>query len=96
MKLYELMKGIAEVKLPDQEISGVTSDTRSEIKPGTIFVCIKGGTFDGHDAAQQMLDKGCSVVVCERDLGLGDTQIIVDDTRGLYPMICAAWFGDPQ
>ena len=57
MKLYELMKGIAEVKLPDQEISGVTSDTRSEIKQGTMFVCIKGNTFDGHDAAKDMIAK---------------------------------------
>ena len=95
MKLYELMKGIAEVKLPDREISGVTSDTRSEIKQGTMFVCIKGKTFDGHDAAKDMIAKGCTVIVCERDLGL-DNQIIVEDTRTLYPMICAAWFGNPQ
>ena len=83
MKLYDLMKNIAKPEISDREITGVTSDTRSEIKPGTMFVCIKGGTFDGHDAAQQMLDKGCSVVVCERDLGLGDKQIIVEDTRTL-------------
>ena len=96
MKLYELMKNIAKVDAPDREITGVTSDTRSEIKPGTLFVCIKGGTFDGHDAAQQMLDKGCCAVVCERDLGLGDRQMIVEDTRGIYPLICAAWFDNPQ
>ena len=96
MKLYELMKNIAKVDVPDREITGVTSDTRSEIKPGTLFVCIKGGTFDGHDAAQQMLDKGCCAVVCERDLGLGDRQIVVEDTRGIYPLICAAWFDNPQ
>ncbi len=96
MKLYELMKNIAKVDAPDREITGVTSDTRSEIKPGTLFVCIKGGTFDGHDAAQQMLDKGCCAVVCERDLGLGDRQIVVEDTRGIYPLICAAWFDNPQ
>ena len=64
MKLYELMKDIARVDIPDREISGVTSDTRSEIKPGTVFVCIKGKTFDGHDAAKDMLAKGCCAVVC--------------------------------
>ena len=96
MKLYELMKNIAKVDAPYREITGVTSDTRSEIKPGTLFVCIKGGTFDGHDAAQQMLDKGCCAVVCESDLGLGDRQMIVEDTRGIYPLICAAWFDNPQ
>ena len=95
MKLYELMKDIARVDIPDREISGVTSDTRSEIKPGTVFVCIKGNTFDGHDAAKDMLAKGCCAVVCERDMGLED-QIIVENTRTLYPMMCAAWFGNPQ
>ena len=95
MKLYELMKGIAQVTIPDCEISGVTGDTRSEIKQGMMFVCIKGNTFDGHDAAKDMIAKGCSVVVCERDLGL-ENQIIVEDTRTAYPLICAAWFGNPQ
>ena len=28
MKLYELIKDVAETSLPDMEISGVTSDTR--------------------------------------------------------------------
>ena len=95
MKLYELMKNIAQVDIPDTEVSGVTCDTRSEIKPGTVFVCIKGKTFDGHDAAKDMVAKGCSVVVCEKDLGL-ENQIIVEDTRGAYPRMCANWFGNPQ
>ena len=95
MKLYELMKNIAQVDIPDTEVSGVTCDTRSEIKPGTVFVCIKGKTFDGHDAAKDMVVKGCSVVVCEKDLGL-ENQIIVEDTRGAYPRMCANWFGNPQ
>ena len=95
MKLYELIKDVAETSLPDMEITGLTSDTRSEVTDGSIFVCIKGNTFDGHDAAKDMLDKGCAAVVCERDLGL-DKQIIVSDTRAVFPMLCAAWFGHPE
>lgn len=52
------------------EISDVMSDTRKAVKAGSMFVCIKGKTFDGHDAAKDMIEKGCTVVVCERDLGL--------------------------
>ena len=95
MKLYELIKDVAETSLPDMEITGITSDTRAEVTEGSIFVCIKGKTFDGHDAAQQMLDKGCAAVVCERDLGL-ERQIIVTDTRAAFPMLCSAWFGHPE
>ena len=95
MKLYELIKDVAATDLPDVEITGLTSDTRGEIKAGSLFVCIKGNTFDGHDAAREMLDKGCAAVVCERDLGL-ERQIIVGDTRAAFPLLCAAWFGHPE
>ena len=77
MKLYDIIKDVAKTSLPDMEISDVTSDTRKAVKAGSMFVCIKGKTFDGHDAAKDMIEKGCTVVVCERDLGL-DCQIIVE------------------
>lgn len=95
MKLYELIKDVAETSLPDMEITGLTSDTRGEVKAGSLFVCIKGKTFDGHDAAAEMLSKGCAAVVCQRDLGL-DRQIVVEDTRAAFPLLCSAWFGHPE
>ena len=95
MKLYDLIREITETGLPDREISDVTSDTRRDMPAGFMFVCIKGNTFDGHNAAADMVAKGASVVVCERDLGL-ENQIIVEDTRALYPVLCARYFGDPQ
>ena len=51
MKLYDIIKGVAKTSLPDMEISDVTSDTRKAVKAGSMFVCIKGKTFDrhGHD-----------------------------------------------
>ena len=95
MKLYELIKDVAETSLADIEITGITSDTRSEVKAGSMFVCIKGNTFDGHDAAKEMIEKGCSVIVCEKDLGL-ENQIIVENTREAFPLLCSAWFGHPE
>ena len=95
MKLYDIIKDVAKTSLPDMEISDVTSDTRKAVKAGSMFVCIKGKTFDGHDAAKDMIEKGCTVVVCERDLGL-DCQIIVENTREAFPLLCAAFFGHPE
>ena len=95
MRLYELMRGIADCSLPDREITDVTSDTRRQLPAGFVFVCIRGNTFDGHDAAAEMLQRGACVVVTERDLGL-EQQVIVSDTRAVYPMLCARFFGDPQ
>ncbi len=95
MKLYDLIEGLAETTLENTEITDVTSDTRKKVSAGAMFVCIKGKTFDGHDAARDMIEKGCSVIVCERDLGL-DCQIIVGDTRETYVRLCEAWFGHPE
>lgn len=95
MKLYDLIKGIATTDIPNIEIIDITSDNRKEIKKGAMFVCIKGNTFDGHNAAKDMIDKGASVIVCEKDLGLSE-QIIVEDTRDCYPKLCAAFFSNPQ
>ncbi|MBR1750715.1 MAG: UDP-N-acetylmuramoyl-L-alanyl-D-glutamate--2,6-diaminopimelate ligase [Ruminococcus sp.] len=95
MKLSQLLEGIAQTTLPDTDITDVTSDTRKELAPGFAFVCIKGATFDGHNSADEMIKRGAGVVICERDLGLSN-QVIVDDTRAVYPRLCARLFGDPQ
>lgn len=95
MKLYELLEDNAVTNIGDTEINSVTDDTR-KVEKGSLFVCVKGGSFDGHDAAAEMLEKGAAAVVCERDLGLGDRQILTDNSRILYGKICAAWFGHPE
>lgn len=95
MRLYELINGIAETKLDDTEISFITDDTRKVVE-GCIFVCVKGGSFDGHTAAAEMLEKGAAAVICERDLGLGDRQLIVENSRKAYGQLCSAWFGHPE
>lgn len=79
----------------DMKITGITDDTRN-VTTGNIFICVKGNSFDGHTAAEEMLEKGAAVVVCDHDLGLRDRQIIVEDTRRFYGLLTAAWFGHPE
>ena len=95
MKLYDLLENNAETKLDDIEITSITDDTRKVTK-GSLFFCVKGGSFDGHTAAAEMLEKGAAAVVCEHDLGLGDKQIITENSRRLYGLACSAWFGHPE
>lgn len=95
MRLYELLENNAETKLDDIEISFITDNTK-KVQPGCLFVCVKGGSFDGHSAAAGMLEKGAAAVVCEHDLGLGDRQIITDNSRRLYGKLCAKWFDHPE
>ena len=66
MKLYELLEDKAVTAIGDTEISSVTDDTR-KVKQGSLFFCVKGGNFDGHSAAAEMLEKGASAVVCDSE-----------------------------
>ncbi len=95
MKLYELLENNAVTSIGDTEISSLTDDTR-KVTEGSLFVCVRGGSFDGHTAAAEMLEKGAAAVVCERDLGLGDRQILTDNSRRLYGKLCARWFDHPE
>lgn len=95
MLLKNLLENNAETQIGDTEITYVTDDTRKVI-PGSLFICVKGGSFDGHTAAAEMIEKGAAAVVCERDLGLGEKQIITSNSRKLYGEICSAWFGHPE
>lgn len=95
MTVNELLKtaGYEVDKDYPGEIKFVTDDSR-KVSEGCAFVCIKGARFDGHDAAEDCVRKGASLVVCQRDLGL-DCQLIVDDTREAYSLLSAACFGNP-
>ncbi len=94
MKLKQLLHHV-ECGIPsfDCEITGVTCDSR-KVEKGSLFVCIAGEHFDGHDHAAESVAKGASAVVCEHDLGL-ECQIITGNTRKAYGTICGNWFGNP-
>lgn len=94
MKLSEILNGIEVLnKYNDREVLDVTQDSRL-VKEGSLFVCIKGNSFDGHSVAKEMLEKGAAAVVAERDLGL-ENQIIVADSRAVYSPVCANFYGNP-
>ncbi|MBP3243299.1 MAG: UDP-N-acetylmuramoyl-L-alanyl-D-glutamate--2,6-diaminopimelate ligase [Ruminococcus sp.] len=95
MKLSQLLENNASSIIGDAEITSVTDDSR-KVQEGSLFFCVKGGSFDGHSVAGEMLEKGAAAVVCDHDLGLGERQIITPDTRDLYGKVCAAWFSHPE
>lgn len=94
MKLSEILNGI-EIKneYSDADVLDITQDSRT-VREGSLFVCIKGNSFDGHSAAAEMLQKGAVAVVAEKDLGL-EKQIIVNNSRDAFSEICANFYGNP-
>ncbi len=95
MKISDIMNTIKTYDVfDDSEVSFITADSR-KVTPDSIFVCIKGNRFDGHDAAEQAVADGASLIVCERDLGLKN-QVIVENTREAFSIMCSNFFGNPS
>ena len=92
MLLSELLKGVnIKSEYKDREITDV-SDKTSRVCEGCAFVCIKGARFDGHAFASDMVKKGAKAVIVTQDTGLAE-QIVVDDARKAYAIMCKNLFG---
>jgi UDP-N-acetylmuramoyl-L-alanyl-D-glutamate--2,6-diaminopimelate ligase len=53
--------------IPDIPITGIAIDSRA-LKPGNLFVALKGGSSDGHDYIANALANGAAAVVGEQDV----------------------------
>lgn len=68
-----------------------------EVKPQTLFVCIKGHQADGHQYARDAVKKGAEVVIVEQFLeDLDVLQIKVKDSREALAIISSNFFGNPS
>ena len=75
-------------------ITSIEMDSR-EVKQGSLFVCIKGFTVDGHDFAEQAVARGAVAVVAERPLTLPVPVIYVNDSRRALAVLADAFYGQP-
>ena len=95
MNIQSVLKDVKyQGTVKDFDTDFVTDDSR-KVRAGCVFVCSKGLTFDGHTFAAKALEIGAKLVVCERDMGLED-QIIVENSRQTYSLMCANLFGNPS
>lgn len=76
-------------------VTGVVSDSR-QVQPGQVFVAVKGGSFDGHQAIPAVLAKGAAAVVgSQPGLELPVPYIQVQDARRAIAYLAAAFYGFP-
>jgi len=90
MTLRELMGNGA----PEVEVSGLAYSSGS-VSAGTLFFCVPGFKADGHDFAPDAVRRGAAALVCERPLGLGVPEVLVDDVRATMGPVAARFQGDP-
>ena len=98
MKLSNLIKNVKTKEIigtTDVEILSLSIDSR-DIDKKSLFFCIKGENFDGHDFVLQAKTYGAKAIVCERRLDTSLTQIIVDNVRSTMSYIMANFYNNPQ
>lgn len=80
MTFKETAQVVGSTTVLEGKYDSICTDTR-KITSGCLFIAIKGDNFDGHNFAKKAVENGASAVLCEKDCGLGDFQIVVESTR---------------
>ncbi|MGF7533302.1 UDP-N-acetylmuramoyl-L-alanyl-D-glutamate--2,6-diaminopimelate ligase [Bacillus mexicanus] len=78
----------------DPEITSIEMDSR-EVKEGSLFVCVKGYTVDGHDFAQKAVESGAAAIVAEKELDVDVPVIIVRQSLRALSVLSDAFYGQP-
>lgn len=74
----------------DAIISSVSIDTRA-IKPGQLYVAIKGYNFDGNDFVAEAEQAGAAAAIVHQNITATIPHIVVDDTRLALAELAGAW-----
>jgi UDP-N-acetylmuramoyl-tripeptide--D-alanyl-D-alanine ligase len=74
----------------DVEVSSVSIDTRA-IKPGQLYIAIKGHNFDGNEFVEQAEQAGASAAIVHKGVTSSIPHIVVDDTRLALAELAGAW-----
>lgn len=95
-KLLENLDGeiFYEGKSYERDVATLSHDTQTEMK-GSLFFCLVGGRFDGHNFAKQAIKKGAVALVVERKLDVDVPQFIVKNARETLSFIAAKYYGMP-
>lgn len=92
MTFNELLTLVASEGGPE-----VRTDSRL-VRPGDIFVAVKGAAVDGHDFIDQALANGADYVVCQEDPRKGqttNTHVAVADSASAVGLLAQASRSDP-
>lgn len=79
----------------DLEINSITQDTR-EITEGSLFVCITGALFDGHQFAQDAVEKGAVLLIAEKPIDVSVPIIYVANANRAMAIVADAFYDHPS
>ncbi len=83
---------------PHLEPTGALTDDSRKVVPGSVFIALKGTEHDGHDHIASAMEKGASIIICERFDGdvANTTLLLVKSTRKILLPLALAFQGNPE
>jgi|TARA_B110000467_G_scaffold165021_1_gene197770 UDP-N-acetylmuramoyl-L-alanyl-D-glutamate--2,6-diaminopimelate ligase len=98
MKLKDILENLKFTgKIDGREISGIAHDSR-KVKPGTLFVAIKGQHSDGYEFIPSAIERGASAIIANgRPTDITNIPVVhVSDTREAMSHVAANFYGRPS
>lgn len=97
MKLRELFENTSIHR--DIDIKGITNNS-SEVRPGYLFVALKGNRSDSSQFIPDAINRGATVIVCERKNSRENRPdpifLEVDSTKDIIWRLAKRFYGDPS
>ncbi|KOO40741.1 UDP-N-acetylmuramoyl-L-alanyl-D-glutamate--2,6-diaminopimelate ligase [Priestia koreensis] len=76
------------------EITSIEMDHR-QVKKGSLFVCVKGYTVDGHDFATLAVESGAAAIIAERPVDVSVPVIIVKNSKRAMAVLADGFYEQP-
>lgn len=105
MELKKILNGIENYKSKgDLEIDILSiEDNSKNVKPGSLFIAVKGFEFDGHEFVEEAIANGATAVMLDINANLkgmkipaGITIILVENSRNALSIAACNFYGNPS
>ena len=86
---------------PELSVGSLVHDSRA-VRPGSLFVALRGERHDGHAFVERAIAAGARVVVVDSAFAAAHgspgavTTVVVGDTRRALSQLAAAYYGNPS
>ncbi|OKL37215.1 UDP-N-acetylmuramoyl-L-alanyl-D-glutamate--2,6-diaminopimelate ligase [Domibacillus mangrovi] len=97
MDLSTLLAAIpfySQDKVGNPAVTSIENDHRL-VSDGSIFICIKGYTFDGHSLAKEAVSKGAVAIIAEQPVDVPVPVIYVRSTKRVMAQLAAHFYEHP-
>ncbi len=96
MKLKDLLKNVevsSTIGDLNLDVKNVCIDTKSVVDK-SLFICIKGSNYDGHDCVDKAREYGACALITEKAVDSPLPQIIVSNSRKAMSVVAANFYGN--